>query len=448
MIKDMTTGNPLKLIVSFSVPIILGNLVQQLYSWTDTVMVGKIIGNTALAAIGATGAITFLIIGFLIGISEGVCLLVSRYFGSGDISALKRCVGNIIYVCFTITLLLTFFALTFNRSILVIMKTPTDILDQSEAYLSVIYLGMFSTMLYNVSAGIMRALGDSKTPLYFLIASAVLNVVLNFLLISIIPLGVIGAALATVISQFCAGAVAFVFLIKRYDILKLSSDDLKPRKAYISKLCIMSLPMAFQYSITAIGSLFLQASINALGSAPVTAFTVGDKVWNFGWSIINCLGVGLASYCSQNIGAAKIGRVRKGVFHTGLIIACSALLVSIIYIVFGQGLSEFFLDEKTDEILEYISVYYKIHTPFLIVLSMIAVFRNAIMGLGYSIHGMTAGIFELVGRSSVSILFVKRFGFVACCFASPIAWLLADALLIPMYFYIIKKLSKEYSDRT
>lgn len=446
MIKDMTQGSPLKLIVNFSVPIILGNLVQQLYGWADTFMVGKIIGNEALAAVGATGAITFFVLGFLIGISEGVCLLVSRYFGAGDLIALKRCIGNIIYVCLSITLLLTVFALAFNRSILVMMKTPADIIDQAEDYLRVIYFGMLSMMLYNVCAGIMRALGDSKTPLYFLIASAALNVILNILLIAVIPLGVIGAALATVISQLCAGVVAFMFLIKKYNVIKLSRDDLKPRKAFIAKLCAMSLPMAFQYSITAIGSLFLQTSINALGSAPVAAFTVGDRVWNFGWSAINCLGVGLASFCSQNIGACKLSRVRKGVFQTGLIIASAALLTSLVYVIFGQEISAFFLDEKTDEILEYIAVYYKVHSPFLIVLSMIAVFRNAIMGLGYSIQGMIAGIFELVGRTGVSVLLVKYLGFVACCLASPCAWLLADVLLIPMYFHIIKKLRKHHPE--
>ena len=441
MVKDLTEGKPLRLILGFSVPIILGNLVQQAYSWADTMMVGRLLGNSALSAVGSTGAITFLIIGFLIGIAEGSCLMVSRYFGSGDKNAMRRCVGNIIYVCLGITLLLTAFALAFNRQILLVMKTPLDIIDGAAEYLSVIYLGMTASMLYNVCAGVMRALGDSRSPLYFLIMSALMNVGLNYVFMVAVPMGIKGAAMATVVSQLFSGIASLLYIRFRIADLRLTKDDLKPRGAVIGKICALSLPMAFQYSITAIGSIFLQTAINGLGSDAVTAFTVGDKVWNFGWSAINCIGVALAGFCSQNIGAGKLLRVRQGVRSIALFCLGIAVAVTALFLTCGVQLSSVFLSEKTPAILDYLRTYYLIHSPFMAALSMIGVYRNAIMGMGYSLQGMFAGVLELIGRTSVSVALVNVIGFAACCLASPVAWLMADALLIPMYFHVLRKFS-------
>lgn len=446
MVKDLTKGKPLRLILSFSLPIILGNLVQQAYSWADTMMVGRILGNTALSAVGSTGAITFLIIGFLIGIAEGSCLMVSRYFGSGDKTTMRRCVGNVIYVCLAVSILLTVFALIFNRQILAVMNTPADIIDGAADYLAVIYIGMTASMLYNVCAGVMRALGDSRSPLYFLILSAVMNIGLNYVFMVIIPMGIKGAAMATVISQLFSGLASVVYIRFRIEDLRLSGDDMKPRGAFIGKICALSLPMAFQYSITAIGSIFLQTAINGLGSDAVTAFTVGDKIWNFGWSVINCVGVALAGYCSQNIGAAKLRRVRQGVRYTTVFCLALSLSVTVLFLLCGVQLSAVFLDEKTPAVLEYLRTYYLIHSPFMAVLSMIGVYRNAIMGMGYSLQGMLAGFLELIGRTVISVSLVGVIGFAACCLASPAAWVMADMLLIPMYFHITRKLGREHPE--
>ena len=345
MVKDLTKGKPLGLILGFSVPIILGNLVQQAYSWADTMMVGKILGNSALSSVGSTGAITFLIIGFLIGIAEGSCLMVSRYFGAGDKNTMRRCVGNVIYVCLAITLLLTVFAVIFNRRILTVMSTPADIIDGAADYLGVIYIGMMASMLYNVCAGVMRALGDSRSPLYFLILSAILNLILNYLFMVVIPMGIKGAAVATVISQLFSGLASIVYIRLKLEDLRLSKDDLRPRGAFIGKICALSLPMAFQYSITAIGSIFLQTAINGIGSEAVTAFTVGDKVWNFGWSAINCVGVALAGFCSQNIGAAKPERAKKIVRVAWVFSVALTVFFMILYVTLGKQLFMIFSDD-------------------------------------------------------------------------------------------------------
>lgn len=444
MVKDLTSGSPLKLIIGFSVPIILGNLVQQLYSWADTLMVGKMIGNSALAAVGATGVITFLIIGFLMGISEGVCLLAARFFGAGDKTGLRRCIGNLIYVCLSITVVLTVVALACNRQILEIMNTPADIIDLSEEYLGVIYVGMIATMLYNVCAGIMRAMGDSKTPLYLLIGSSLANVIFNFVFIPI--LGVQGAAISTILSQFLAGIVSLIILAKRYDDVKLSKNDLIPRKPILVKLCIMGVPMAFQYSITAVGTIFLQTAINGLGSDTVTAFTVGERVWGFGWSIINCYGVALASFCSQNLGAARLDRIKKGVRSSVVLVSVAAIFFTGIFMLFGQYLSVLFLDAPSEGIIRDIQIYYQVQSPFMLALAMIGIYRNCIMGLGYSMQGMFAGILELIGRTAVSVIFVGAFGFAACCIASPVAWIMADVLLIPMYYYLMRRMQREHPE--
>ena len=446
MVKDLTKGKPLGLILGFSLPIILGNLVQQAYSWADTMMVGRILGNGALSSVGATGAITFLIIGFLIGIAEGSCLMVSRYFGAGDRVTMRRCVGNIIYVCLAITLLLTAIALIFNRAILTVMNTPADIIDGAADYLEVIYIGMTASMLYNVCAGVMRALGDSRSPLYFLILSAVLNIGLNYVFMVVFPMGIRGAAVATVISQLFSGIASLVYIRYKIEDLRLSKDDMKPRGGFIGKICALSLPMAFQYSITAIGSIFLQTAINGIGSDAVTAFTVGDKIWNFGWSVINCIGVALAGYCSQNIGAAKIRRVRQGVACITVFCLGLAVAVTVLFLICGVQLSALFLDECSPDVMEYLRTYYLIHSPFMAVLSMIGVYRNAIMGMGYSLQGMLAGFLELIGRTVISVTLVGVIGFAACCLASPAAWVMADLLLIPMYFHIIRKLGREHPE--
>jgi len=446
MVKDLTSGSPLKIIVKFAIPIILGNIVQQLYSWSDAMMVGKLIGNSALAAVGATAAINFFILGFLMGIAEGAALIVARFFGSGDYTALRRCIGNIVYVCISITVLLTVLALIFNRGILTLLNTPGDIIDDAEKYLRVIYLGMIATMLYNLCAGIMRALGDSKTPLYFLIASSILNIFLNYIFIVVIPLGVTGAAIATVVSQLLSGTVSLIVIVKRYDVIRLSRDDLKLRCSHVSKILLMSLPMAFQYSITAIGTLFLQTAINNLGSDCVAAFTVGEKVWVFCWSALNCIGVALASFCSQNIGASKLNRVKKGVRSTSLLVLAITAVMTAAMLLFGKYIALIFLEEKTDAIMLHIETYFLVQTPFLIALAAIGVFRNVVMGLGYTLQGMLAGVLELIGRTVISLILVDYIGFAACCLASPIAWILADCLLIPLYFYIVRKLSREHPE--
>ena len=441
MVKQMTEGRPLKLIFGFSVPLILGNVIQQMYSWADTMMVGKLISNEALAAVGATGAITFLILGFVNGVTEGSCILLARYFGAGDNKNLRKCAVNLVVVCCSVVAVLTAVALRFNREILDIMKTPDNIIADTEAYLQIIYAGMFTLMLYNLGAGILRALGDSRSPLYFLVIASILNIVLNYVFIVYFSMGVRGAAYGTIVAQLVSGILCFVFIFAKCRIIRPERPDLKLQGKNKKKICMMGIPMALQYSITAIGSIFLQTAINNLGSDTIAAFTVGEKVLNFSWAVLNCIGVALANFCSQNVGAMKIDRVKSGVKATLRMIFVLTVVFALILLFFGKYIAMLFLENNSENVLEIIEMFFRIQAPCLFALSMIGVFRNVIQGTGYSLQAMLAGIFELVGRSTIALGFVGKYGFVAACVASPCAWILADCLLIPMYFYVMRKLS-------
>ncbi|MBR2460533.1 MAG: MATE family efflux transporter [Clostridia bacterium] len=444
MTKSMISGKPLGLIIRFSFPLMIGTLVQQMYSWVDAIMVGKLVGNSALAAVGATGSINFLILGFLGGIAEGSCILAARFFGADDRRGLKRCIANIIYVCFAVVAVLTLLALIFNKRILLLMKTPETIINDAAAYIGVIYAGMFGILIYNLCAGIMRALGDSRSPLYFLIASSLLNIALNYVFMVPFEMGVMGAALATVISQLISGVLSLIYMIRKYDILRLSKDDFRIRIPMIIKICGMGIPMAFQYSITAIGALALQFAINTLGEDAITAYTVGEKVLGLFNSFINCIGVALSNFCSQNMGAGRLTRIKHGVASTTVTCILLSVICTTILITAGDSIALLFLEQRTDSITQLLQTYFRMQSPAFIALCMIFIFRNTVMGLGYSLQGMLAGVFELVGRTVVALVFVGTYGFAACCLASPAAWVMADILLIPLYFYIIRSLAKRH----
>ncbi len=444
MVKDMTQGKPLRLILSFAVPIFIGNLVQLLYNTADSVMVGKLIGNDALGAVGSTGSISILIIGFIMGISEGSCILVARFFGAKDYEKVKHCVGNIIYVLLGVLLLFTTISFTFSKEILIFMKTPPELLPLANTYIKTVFLGMGASMLYNFCAGLLRALGDSKSPLYFLIISAILNVMLNYVLIEIIPLGVFGAALATVLAQIFSGVSCLIYIMKKCEYLQISLRHMKPDVRLIGSVCAMGLPMGFQYSITQIGSVVLQSSINSLGNIAVTAYATSEKVLNPCWSLINCVGVSLANFCSQNLGAGDLVRARKGVRQAGAVILSVAVTIAVLLFFFGKYASLIFLDEKTDEIFALITRYFKTQSFFFISLSIICIFRNAVQGLGFSTQAMLGGVLELFSRAGVGMIFVPIYGFAAACFASPVAWTTAGILFVFLYAFAIKRLSEKH----
>ena len=444
MTKDLTVGKPLKLILLFSLPLVLGNLFQQFYSMADTIIVGKCIGVDALASVGSTGSLNFLIMGFATGTCSGLTLPIARFFGAGDHNSLRKCVGNSIYVVLGLTVVLTTVTMLFTRQILQLMRTPEDILDGAYRYLIVIFAGMGVTLLYNLLSGILRALGDSRTPLYFLVIASLLNVGLDLLFILAFHMGVEGAAWATVISQGVSALLCLAYIIKRFPVLQMGPGDWRFSGRHIRTMLGIGIPMGLQFSLTAVGSIILQSAVNTLGSGVVAAITASGKVQMLVTQPMETLGITMATFCGQNLGAGRIERIREGMKKaaiTGLIYsAVACLAVSF----FGKYIALLFLDSGETAILNQVAFFLRVNGLFYPLLLLIFVFRNALQGMGCSVPAMAAGIFELVGRALVAFFLVGAFGFYGVCFANPIAWVAADILLLPVYFIQMHRLRHSY----
>lgn len=442
MTRDMTKGSPMKLILSFSVPLLFGFLFQQFYNIVDTVIVGRFLGTENLAAVGATGSVNFLIIGFCMGICSGFSIPVSHKFGAGDACGVRKVVANCIWLASAFAVCLTALTTVLCRYILVWMKTPEDILEASFSYIWVIFLGIPVTFLYNMTAGVIRALGDSRTPVFFLLLSSVINIGLDLLFIVNFQLGVRGAAWATVISQGISGACCLIFVMKRYDILKIQGTEWSPDRHLMGTLCGMGIPMGLQYSITAIGSVILQSATNTLGSVAVASVTAASRVNGFLASPFDALGSTMATYGGQNVGAGKLDRLGKGLracVFLGAVYSVFALLVTC---CFGDVLATLFVDPKETEIIRYVKRFMICATACFFPLALVNIIRFLIQGMGFPYFAILSGVFEMIARAVSGVVMVPMFGFWGVCFGSPSAWILADLFLIPAYIYVRKKLEK------
>lgn len=446
MTKDMTNGSPLKLILGFCIPLIFGNLFQQFYNMVDTIIVGRYLGVNALAAVGSTGSINFLIIGFCSGVCSGLAIPIAQRFGAKDFSGLRRFVANSIWLAIVFAIVMTFATVFACRWILEIMRTPADIIDGAYSYIVIIFLGIPVTYLYNLLAGIIRALGDSKTPVFFLVLSACLNIVLDLTFVIVFEMGIAGAAWATVISQGVSGILCLFYMIKKFDVLRLTKEEWRPDMHLIGILCNMGVPMGLQYSVTAIGSVILQSAVNALGSIAVASVTAASKVSLFMMCPFDAMGTTLATYAGQNVGAGSMERVQKGVKSGNAIaLTYSALAMAIVYTV-GKYLIMLFVtgaDADSSVIIDNATRFLTINITFYFLLAWINVFRFTIQGMGFSKFAVLAGAFEMVARAFIGFVLVPKFGFDAACFGNPFAWLLADIFLIPAYIHVCNKLKKE-----
>lgn len=443
MVKDMTEGNSVKQILLFTLPLFIGNLFQQFYNMADTVIVGRTLGKGALAAVGSTGSLNFLIIGFVLGAASGFCIPIAQFFGAKDYKNLRRAVANMIYLAAAISALLTLLTMLFTRDILKLLDTPSDIFDEAYLYIIVIFAGMSATMFYNILAGLLRALGDSRSPLIFLIISSILNIGMDFIFIHIFQ-SVIGASLATVLAQLISGLLCLIYIIRKFPILHLNKEDLLPSFPLMKKLLYLGLPMALQFSITAVGGLILQRSVNGLGSTVVAAVSTGNKASNLLTQPMESLGIAMATFCGQNLGAGKIDRVKKGVNQALVIVLIYTAAASLISFFAGEYMALLFVDGSETEVIDLMSRQLSIFALFYWSLAILFVYRNSIQGLGYGVPAMAAGLFELVARALVGQFVVPIFGFDAACIAGPFAWMMADVLLIPVYYIVRHKLLKKY----
>ena len=441
--RDMTIGAPLTHLIEFTIPILFGILFQQFYNTADSMIVGRLLGADALGAVGCTGNVSFLTIGLCMGTCTGFAVPVSQYFGARDEKHMKKCVGNSIWLSAAFSFFFLLLTTVFCRRILMIMRTPEDILDMAYDYLFVIFLGIPASILYNLLSAYLRALGNSRMPLISLILSSVLNILTDILFISVFHMGVGGAAWATILSQAVSGIVCLIYIVRKFEPLHVGKEDLKPDKRIVRKLLSAGLPMGLQYSITAIGGSILQASINGLGKQVITTFSIGGRVEGFLGCVFNALGSTMATYCGQNVGAGKYDRVKKGIRAALLISFVYSVLVFFVLLFFGKSVALIFVNKEETEIIGYVGKYLVILGASFILLALVNVVRPAIQGMGFASVAMFAGLCELVGRGLAGIILVPKFGFYGACFGAPAAWILADIFLVTALSLLLKKAAKK-----
>ncbi len=446
--KDLTNGPIMSGIIKFCLPLMLGNLFQQFYNMADIIMVGQFVNETALSAVGSVGSLNFLVIGSVIGLCTGFTVPVAQRFGAKDEKGLKKYVANIIYLTIFLAIIITVVAVLATDKLLYLLNTPEEIYKDAHDYIIIIFAGIGATMLYNILASLVRALGDSKTPLYFLIFSSILNIGLDVVLMKVYDWGVKGAAVATVFSQFVSGVLCLIYVIKRFPILKVTKDSRKLNFNCIKNLIKNGMPLSLQFSITAIGSVMLQSCVNDLGVDKIAAVTIGGKTQLMIMLPSETIGATMTVFCGQNLGAGKIDRIKKGVKRGTFIASVYTAIAFFVAQFLGPYISLLFLNgEQSGVVIDLAQQYINMGSYFYIILSILFLFRNSIQGLGYSSVAMFAGVFELVARAVMGFGFVNSMGYSAACVANPVAWIAAVVFLIPAYFVIINKIQKKYSKK-
>lgn len=440
MKKDLTHGNTLKLIIAFCIPLIGGAIFQQLYNVVDTMIVGRFVGVDALAAVGSTGSLNFLVIGFVLGLTQGFGIPIAQAFGAKENKRMLQTIMNAFYLCVFFSVILTVLTYFTTNILLTWMQTPSDIFQQSYDYISIIFYGLTCTIAYNFLASVSRALGDSKTPLLFLVISSVLNVILDLVMIINFKMGVQGAALATIISQGISAVLCFIYMAKKYPDLRFDRQARKINSNIIMKLNNIAVPMALQYSITAIGAVILQSAVNTLGSAKVAAIAAAQKLSMFFTQPMDMMGATMATFSSQNLGAKKIDRIFKGIKESMLLVIGYGIVACLFMTFFGKYLTLLFVSGNEVNVINDAQQFLTYNSIFYFVLGILFVSRNTIQGLGQSALTMLAGAAELIARSAVAFLLVGPFGYNAICLANPIAWFAAVIILIPTLIILMKKL--------
>lgn len=440
MAKSMTEGSPLKLILQFALPLLVGNIFQQTYNIVDAAIVGRYLGTKALAGVGASSSVQFLVIGFCVGICCGFGIPIAQRFGAKDYKAMHACMFHAGLLTVIAAVVLTITCALLCPAILHMLSTTEDIYQDAYRYLLILFLGIPFTLLYNLLSGILRAVGDSKTPFMFLVFSTVLNVLLDLFCIIILKWGCAGAAIATITAQACSGILCYIYIRKSFSILRLSKQDCRINKNVMINMIAMGVPMGLQYSITAIGSMVMQSANNGLGSVYVSGFTAGMRIKQFAMCPFDAIATAVSTFCGQNLGAGKIKRIDKGLTEGVIAGILYGLFAGIILIFFGGILSRIFMSADETEVLAASAKYLRCLGFFYWALGILNVCRMSIQGLGYPGRAIFSGFVEMVARIVVSKAFVPIYGFTAICFADQSAWISAVLYVVPICFFCLRKI--------
>lgn len=435
MTKDMTKGSPIRLILMFTLPLLVGNIFQQFYSLADTLIVGRTIGVHALAAVGSTGSINFLIMGFVNGASMGLAVLSAQRFGAKDMKGLRRSFATGILISAAITVVVTSLSVPLTWKILRLLRTPKEIISGAHDYIVVIFAGTLANMLFNYLSNIIRSMGDSRTPLLFLIVACVLNIILDYTFILAFHTGVVGAAVATVFSQLVSGICCVIYIRRKLPFLWPKRVDFEIDADEVGQHLKIAVPMGFQQSIIAIGSVMIQFVLNGLGSISVAAFTAASKIDQIATQPMSSFGSAMGTYTAQNYGAGKPERIKKGVRQCLMVSISFSIVAGAVNILFGHRLAGLFVSPMVQKVVTLAHTYLTITGSTYCFLAALFIIRFTLQGLGDSVIPTFAGIVELIMRFIAALLLAKLFGFAGVCMASPLAWIGACALLTAAYIY-------------
>ena len=441
--NDMTVGSPVKLIIQFMIPMFLGNVFQQFYNIVDSIVAGQFIGVDALAAIGSTGSLMFFVTGWLNGLSSGFAIIVAQRFGARKYDEMRHYVAMSFYLMAAFALVMTAAFLALNEPILRLMNSPENVMHDVKSYMGIIYAGLIITAAYDILAAVLRALGDSRSPLYFLIISAGINVVLDIVLICVFGMGVEGCAYATVLAQGISAVCCIIYIVKKYPILHLKKENFAISLDSFRRLIALGIPMGLQFSITAIGTIIVQGAVNIYGTTYMAGFSAAGKIQNIASMVAVSMGATIATYVGQNRGAGKMDRVKQGVNYCWIMLLVWSVIEMLLMYFGGKYFTYLFVSSSQTDVINVSVTYF--HTVFWAYpfLCTIFLFRNALQGMGYGLVPMLGGVFELVARTAIVVFVAGKTTFAGVCLADPVAWIAALIPLIPYYFRIMKKSFKK-----
>lgn len=446
-VTNMTSGNPAKLILVFAIPLMIGNVFQQLYTVVDTIVVGQALGVGALAALGATDWLNWLFSGIIQGFAQGFCILMAQEFGAKNYKQLRKVIYNSLLLCVICSVLILVTSEAVAMPVLHLLNTPEEILPDSLLYLRIIFMGMPIIMAYNISASILRALGDGKTPLHAMIVASVTNIILDLLFVLVFHMGIAGAAVATLLAQLLSAAYCFFFIYK-IDILKSAKEERTPDKEVCVKLLKLGYPVAFQNIVIFIGGMIVQSVVNSFGVVFIAGFTATNKLYGILESAATSYGYAMTTYAGQNLGAGNIVRIRKGVRWATVIAFLTSSLISISMFLFGKNLLNMFLTgdaTQVEEALEIAFRYLKMMSLFLFTLYLLYVVRSTLQGIGNTVMPMISGIAEFIMRVGAALVLPIFMGQEGIFYAEILAWIGADVILLSAYIYHVRKWKKTTS---
>ncbi|MBD3943789.1 MATE family efflux transporter [Microbacterium sp. NEAU-LLC] len=443
MSTALTTGRPWRVIVLFAVPLLIGNVVQQLYQFVDAIVVGRHLGVDALAAVGATGSMLFLLLGFAWGLTSGFAIPTAQAFGARDYAGVRRSVAAGTILTGICTVVLTVGAPLLAGPLLALLQTPAELMDDAIVFAQISFLGAGAMMFFNYLSAIIRAIGDSRTPLVFLTLACGLNVVLVILMVGTFGWGVGGAALATVVSQAISVLLCLEFVRRRVPVLHLRREDWKVSRADLGEHLRLGLPMGFQASIIAIGTLSVQVALNELGADAVAAYTAASRVDGLAVALLQSLGLAVSMFVAQNHGGGRPDRIRKGVTQATWISLAAAVVLGALLIAFGAHLVQLFVGDAATEVVGLAAQMLAINGATYWILAVLFVLRGALQGLGHTLIPTVTGVIELVMRVAAAVVLGAVFGFIGVAASNPLAWLGAVVVLIPAYIAAHRKLALE-----